>query len=283
MDEKKKVLLADFALLLAATFWGMGFVAGDMAAKAFPTFWIMTVRFLGAAVWMGLLFRRAVKSSTKEDIKAGMILGGLLFLAQPLQIIALRYTTPSKQAFLVTTYVVIVPFISWLVLRKRPQNKAFAAGAMALFGIGLISLSGSLRVELYSFLIVATGICAKKVSPLAMSFYQYLTAGGFSLITMLILGEMPQAYPFVGVGAMAYLMIVNTVGAYTLQNIAQRYTSDTHSAVLLSMESVIGYFCGVVLYGDPFTTRVLIGGLIVFGAVLLSVLNWKEIFRRKQA
>ena len=38
MDEKKKMLLADFALLLAATFWGMGFVAGDMAAKAFPTF-----------------------------------------------------------------------------------------------------------------------------------------------------------------------------------------------------------------------------------------------------
>ena len=36
MDEKKKMLLADFALLLAATFWGMGFVAGDMAAKAFP-------------------------------------------------------------------------------------------------------------------------------------------------------------------------------------------------------------------------------------------------------
>lgn len=65
----------------------------------------------------------------------------------------------------------------------------------------------------YSFLIVATGICAKKVSPLAMSFYQYLTAGGLSLITMLILGEMPQAYPLVGVGAMAYLMIVNTVGA----------------------------------------------------------------------
>ena len=30
MDEKKKMLLADFALLLAATFWGMGFVAGDM-------------------------------------------------------------------------------------------------------------------------------------------------------------------------------------------------------------------------------------------------------------
>ena len=294
MDGKKKMLLADAALLLAATFWGMGFVAGDMAANVFPTFWIMAVRFLGAAAWMGILFRRAVKNSTKADIRAGAILGGLLFLAQPLQIIALRYTTPSKQAFLVTTYVVIVPFISWLVLRKRPQGKAFAAGAMALFGIGLISLSGSLRVEfgdalsllfavVYSFLIVATGICAKKVNPLAMSFYQYLMAGLLSLITMLIFEKLPAAYPPAAVGAILYLMVVNTVGAYTLQNIAQRYTSDTHSAVLLSMESVIGYFCGVVLYGDPFTKRVLLGGLIVFGAVLLSVLNWKEIFKRKQA
>ena len=66
-------------------------------------------------------------------------------------------------------------------------------------------------------------------------------------------------------------------------NLLRNLQMGTHSAVLLSMESVIGYFCGVVLYGDPFTTRVLIGGLIVFGAVLLSVLNWKEIFRRKQA
>ena len=294
MEEKKKMLLADGALLLAATFWGMGFVAGDIAANAFPTFWIMAVRFLGAAVWMGLLFRRAVRSSTREDIRAGAILGGLLFLAQPLQIIALHDTTPSKQAFLITSYVVIVPFVSWLILRKRPQAKAFAAGILALCGIGLISLNGALRIELgdllslmfalvYSVLIVVTGICAKKVNPLAMSFYQYLAAGLLALAATLFYEGRPQAYSLPGVGAMAYLMLANTVGAYTLQNIAQRYTSDTHSAVLLSMESVIGYFCGVVLYGDPFTLRVLLGGMMVFSAVLFSVLNWKEIFKRKQA
>ena len=103
----------------------------------------------------------------------------------------------------------------------------------------------------YSFLIVATGICGEEGEPSGNVLLSISDGRRLSLITMLILGEMPQAYPLVGVGAMAYLMIVNTVGAYTLQNIAQRYTSDTHSAVLLSMESVIGYFCGVVLYGDP--------------------------------
>ncbi|MGN0136697.1 EamA family transporter [Anaerotignum sp.] len=288
MEEKKKMLLADLSLLLAAACWGGGFVAGDIAAENFPPFFIMAIRFTGAALFLGILFRRHVKSSTKADWKAGVILGSLLFIAQPIQIIALRYTSPSKQAFLITTYVVIVPFISWLVLQKRPGIKAFLAGALALAGIGLISFSGSLGMELgdgltllfsllYSFLIVATGILAKQVNPLAMSFFQYLTTGILSIGATLLFEEKTAAYPAAGIGALAYLLFINTVVAYTLQNVAQRYTSDTHSAVLISTESVIGYFCGVVLYGDPFTPKVLIGGLIVFSAVLLSVVEWGKV------
>lgn len=288
MEDKKKMLLADMALLLAAACWGGGFVAGDIAAENFSPFFIMAVRFTGAALFMGLLFRRHVKNSTKEDWKAGMILGSLLFVAQPFQIIALKYTTPSKQAFLLATYVILVPFISWLVLRKRPGIKAFVAGVLALVGIGLISLSGSLGIELgdgltllfsllYSFLIVATGILAKRVNPLAMSFFQYLTTGVLSIGTTLLFEERATVFPASGVGALVYLMTINTVVAYTLQNVAQRYTSDTHSAVLISTESVIGYFCGVVLYGDPFTPKVLMGGLIVFSAVLLSVVEWGKV------
>ena len=288
MEDKKKKLLADLALLLAAACWGGGFVAGDIAAENFSPFFIMAVRFTGAALFMGLLFRRHVKNSTKEDWKAGMILGSLLFVAQPFQIIALKYTTPSKQAFLLATYVILVPFISWLVLRKRPGIKAFVAGVLALVGIGLISLSGSLGIELgdgltllfsllYSFLIVATGILAKRVNPLAMSFFQYLTTGVLSIGTTLLFEERATVFPAAGVGALVYLMTINTVVAYTLQNVAQRYTSDTHSAVLISTESVIGYFCGVVLYGDPFTPKVLMGGLIVFSAVLLSVVEWGKV------
>lgn len=295
MDEKRKMLLADLALLLAAACWGGGFVAGDIAAEHFKPFFIMAVRFLGAAFFMGLLFFRHVRNSTKEDWKAGIVLGSLLFVAQPIQIIALKYTTPSKQAFLITTYVILVPFISWLVLRKRPGLKAFAAGALALVGIGLISLSGSLGIELgdgltllfsllYSFLIVITGILARKVNPLAMSFFQYLTAGVLSFVVTIFFEGRVEAMPLDGVLALFYLLSINTVVAYTLQNVAQRYTSDTHSAVLISTESVMGYFCGVVLYGDPFTPRVLLGGLIVFSAVLLSVVEWSKIFgkRKKQ-
>ena len=293
MNEKKKMFYADLAMLLAATFWGIGFIAGDMAAEAFPAFWIMAIRFTGAAVFMGILFRRHVKNSDMGDIKAGLILGSILFVAQPFQIIGLKYTSPSKQAFLLASYVVIVPFISWLILKKRPQTKAFAAGVLALCGIGLISLSGAATLQLgdilslifallYSFMIVATGICAKKANPLAMSFYQYLTTGVLSILASFLVEDMPQVFPKAAFIGLLYLMTINTVGAYTIQNVAQRHTTDTHAAVLISTESVIGYFCGVVLYGDPFTPRVLLGGMIVFSAVLLSVLNWGEILKRRK-
>ncbi|MDO4531133.1 MAG: DMT family transporter [Bacillota bacterium] len=291
-EQKKKMLLADLGLLLAATFWGVGFVAGDMVAATFPAFWIMAFRFTGAGLILGILFRQRMRKATKADQRAGVLLGILLFIAQPFQIIGLKYTTPSKQAFLLAAYVVIVPFVSWLVLKKRPQAKAFPAGLMALCGIGLISLNGAAAVEmgdllsiifalLYSFTIVATGVFAKKADPIVMSCYQYLTTGGLSILASFLIEDMPRVLPKTAVIALVYLTAVNTVGAYTIQNVARRYTTDTHAAVLISTQSVIGYFCGVVLYGDPFTPRVLLGGLIVFGAVLLSVVNRGDALKGK--
>lgn len=293
MKDSKKMLLADMALLIAALGWGGGFVAGDIAAEAFSPFFIMAMRFLGAAIWMLFLFAPHIRKSTKEDRRAGAILGGILCIGQPIQILGVKYTTPSKHAFLLAAYVVIVPFFSWIILKKKPQTKAFVAGILALIGIGLISLNEMNTVELgdalsllfsviYSFLIVITGILARKTDPLAMSFYQYLTTGVFSAMVVLLFEKFPNELPMLGLGALAYLILVNTVIAYTLQNVAQRYTTDTHAAVLISMESVFGYLCGVLLYGDPFTIRVLIGGLIMFSAVLLSVLNWENIINRRK-
>ena len=46
-------------------------------------------------------------------------MGAALFIGFSLQIIGLQYTTPSKNAFLTATNVVIVPFIAFLICRKK--------------------------------------------------------------------------------------------------------------------------------------------------------------------
>ncbi len=287
MTEKKKALLADLALLLAAICWGGGFIAGDIAVEHFSTFFILTIRFLSAALVIFLFFGRSIRRCEKAAIKYGIMLGVLFFFAMPLQVIALIYTSPSKQAFLVAGYAAMVPFVSWIILKKRPKLNAFFAGILVLAGIGLITLNETLKIELgdglslgfalsYAIFVVVTGIFAGKCNPLHMSFFSYLTTGTLALATALLTEKMPASFPTPGVLSLVYLATINTAVAYTLQNVAQKYTSDTHTAILLSTESLFAFVFGVFLFRDPFTPRLLIGGLIVFSAVLLSEVKRKK-------
>ena len=287
MNDKKKVFFADCALVLAAVCWGGGFIAGDIAVQYFSTFYIMAIRFLSAAIIMFIFFGRVIKRCGKAEIKSGLTLGTLFFFVMPLQVIALKYTTPSKQAFLLAGYAAMVPFISWIVLKKRPKANAFIAGVLVLIGIGLISLNSSLTIELgdslslgfsfsYAIYVVLTGIFAGKCNPIGMSFFSYLVTGIFSLIVALLFEDVPTSFPSAGLMSLAYLATINTAVAYTLQNVAQKYTTDTHTAILLSTESLFAFIFGVFFYGDPFTPRILTGGLIVFSAVIISEVKWKK-------
>jgi drug/metabolite transporter (DMT)-like permease len=287
MNEKKKALLADFALLLAAVCWGGGFIAGDIAVEHFSTFYILSIRFLSAALVTFVFFGRIIKRCGTAEIKYGLTLGLFFAVSMPLQIIGLKYTTPSKQAFLVAGYAAMVPFFSWLILKKRPKITAFFAGILVLLGIGLITLNSSFTIEIgdslslgfavaYAIFVVLTGIFAGKCNPIGMSFFSYLGTGVFSLFVALVFEEFPVSFPKAGLLALAYLATVSTAVAFTLQNVAQKYTSDSHAALFLSMESLFAFIFGVFLYGDPFTPRLLVGGLIVFSAVIISELKWKK-------
>lgn len=55
MDQKKRTLLAELALLVLAMIWGGTFVASALALRAFDPFWIMVFRFLiGSAIVLAL-------------------------------------------------------------------------------------------------------------------------------------------------------------------------------------------------------------------------------------
>ena len=107
-----KTVLADIALALVALFWGLGFVAMKDALDSYPTFWLLVIRFVSAALLMAAFFRRRLSGLSRSGIRAGMIIGLFLFLGFATQTLGLNYTTPGKQAFLTATYVVLVPFLS---------------------------------------------------------------------------------------------------------------------------------------------------------------------------
>ncbi|WP_317855153.1 DMT family transporter [Chakrabartyella piscis] len=283
-SEKKQILIADVCLLFAAMFWGGGFIAADIAVVHFTPFYLIAMRFCLASVLIYFLFRRHVHHAGKGELVGGVVIGSIMFFMLPFQVIALRYTTPSKQAFILAMYVAIVPLLSWLVSKKKPSLQTLVSGLIVIFGVGIIALTDTFTIALgdalslvgafaYALVVVATGYFVTKHNPFAISFYSYLTTGVLALVFALLFEEMPTAFPKEGVLGVLYLAIINTTVAYTLQNFAQKYTSDSHAAILVSTESVFAFVFSIMLFGEAFTWRVLIGGLVVFVGVILSQLK----------
>ena len=69
-------------------------------------------RFIVASTVLGAIVFKT-KNATKEDIKAGLIIGLFLFAGFATQTVGLQYTEAGKQAFITATNVVMVPFIYW--------------------------------------------------------------------------------------------------------------------------------------------------------------------------
>ena len=146
--QKRDILMADMGLLFVALFWGAGFVAGKFALEGMGPLNITAYRYAGAALLMLLLCLRRLRRITKKMILWAGLIGFLMFLGNTLQTIGLQYTTPGKQSFIISLYTVLVPLLSWILLRVRPSRRILAAAFIALAGIALLTLKDDFTIGL---------------------------------------------------------------------------------------------------------------------------------------
>lgn len=279
-----KKWLAIGGLILVTIIWGGGFVASDMALESMTPFQIMTVRFFLAVVLMGLISIKSLKGITKEEVKAGGLMGIALFAAFALQIIGLQYTTPSKNAFLTALNVVIVPFIAFVILKKKIGAKGIIGAFMSVAGVALLSLNGDLTVSLgdgltllcavgFAFQIFLTGEFVKKYRATVLNFIQMATAFILSVIGMFCTGETNFQVTSKGWLSVLYLGVVSTTICYLLQTASQKYVDETKSAIILSMESVFGTLFSIIILHEVITPRMVAGCVIILAAVIISNLS----------
>ncbi len=276
--------LAIGGLLLVTIIWGGGFVASDMALESMLPFQIMTVRFLLAAVLMGLMSMGSLKGIRKEELRAGILMGIALFAAFSLQIIGLQYTTPSKNAFLTALNVVIVPFIAFLILKKRIPGKVLLGAVMSVVGVALLSLDGDLRLGIgdaltllcavgFAFQIFFTGEFVKKYRATVLNFLQMATAFVLSFLSLFLFGETDFQVNTQGWLSVLYLGVVSTTICYLLQTASQKYVDETKAAIILSMESVFGTLFSMLILHEVLTPRMILGCGVILAAVIIANLS----------
>ena len=148
MSEQKQTeggLLARFAspiIILATIIWGSSFVVMKSSVDVLPTFWLLAIRFSFAALVLSLVFWKRWKVLDRQYLIGGAIMGFCLFVAYAFQTFGLARTTPGKNAFLTAVYCVIVPFLYWVIAKRRPDRFNVLAALLCIVGIGLVSVTG---------------------------------------------------------------------------------------------------------------------------------------------
>ncbi|MBP6333037.1 MAG: DMT family transporter [Aminivibrio sp.] len=276
-----KTFLADISLMLVALFWGLGFVAMKDALESYPTFWLLTLRFGSGAALMAALFRKRLAGVSPADIKAGAIIGVFLFLGFSTQTLGLNFTTPGKQAFLTATYVVIVPLFSWVFRKRFPGLLSFVASAVCLAGMAMLTLQEGSAVGagdtltlvcavFFACHILAIEHFAAKTDPVILAIVQIFMVGLLSFPFALAFETWPGFNGGSGLWSIAFTVLFCTVFAFAVQNVAQKFTPSTHTAIILSLESVFGALAGIYFLGEVFTPRMAAGCALILAAVLLT-------------
>ena len=276
--------LAKPMLFAAALIWGSSFFIMKGAVDVIPTFYLLAIRFTGGALLLGLVFWKKWKLLfTKDYLWRGAVIGAFLFLAYSVQTFGLMGTTPSKNAFLTAVYCVLVPFLYWLVMKRRPDRYNILAAVLCVAGVGFVSLNSGFTVTwgdtltlCCAFFYAAHIVAVAKVSPGKDIYLLTVFQFAFAALYAWICGACFQRLPAADVLSadlliqMAYLIVMATTVALLFQNVGQVWSDPSSAAVILSLESVFGVLFSVLFYGDPVTARLVVGFALIFVAVLCS-------------
>jgi len=293
VSDKTMKMLAKPMLFAAALIWGTSFFIMKNALDALPVFYLLAFRFTGGAVLLSVVCWKKWKHFTADYLWRGAIIGGFLFLAYTVQTFGLALTTPSKNAFLTAVYCVLVPFLTWAVVKQRPDRYNIVAAVLCVTGVGFVSLNGDLSINLGDLLTLAAAcfyashiVAVEKVAPgkdiYLLTVFQFAFAALYAWVGGLFAETFPAralADPAVFL-PLLYLCVMATTVALLFQNVGQIWSDPASASVILSLESVFGVLFSVLFYGDPVTAQLMIGFALIFVAVVCS--ETKFAFLRKK-
>ncbi|MFB3828864.1 MAG: DMT family transporter [Bryobacteraceae bacterium] len=277
-----KTWRADLALVANALIWGATFIVVKEALAEVSTLLFLALRFslAGAALW--LLFRRRLRGAGGRAWRAGVLCGVFLFSGYAFQTFGLLFTTAPKSAFITGLSTALVPLLAAAVYRIRPRRLELAGVAVAMFGMGLMTLGSGETQAMGGGDLLTLG-CAVAFAAHIVTLGHYSGDIGFEVLAVsqvavcaaLALGlfwwaEVPRIAWTPGVmTAVAITGLAATALAFTVQAWAQQYTTPTRTALIFTLEPVFAWATSYLLAGETLSGRGAAGALLILGGVLL--------------
>ncbi|WP_050615358.1 DMT family transporter [Bacillus testis] len=292
-----KSVTADLSLLAVVFVWGATFVVVQDAISFLAPFSFNSIRFFLAflALFLFYLFFTDKKKShfTRKSVTSGIILGFWLCLGYGLQTLGLLYTTPAKAGFITGLSVVLVPLLSFFLLKQRLNKNMMIGVASATIGLYMITALQASSFGMGDFLvllsaisfamhIITTGKYARHCSALPLTLVQIGTVSALSFICSLLF-EHPKTQFQLDillkkevVFALLITAIFATAFAFLAQTYFQAYTTAARVALIFSLEPVFAALTSFIMIGETFTISMVVGCCLIFAGIIAAEIPVKK-------
>ncbi len=279
-DTKRRALLADAALLTVAILWGLNFVViKDAIADTGPMTYLLW-RHVLAAIMLAAVMPRTALRTRRRDWLYGGVLGAFLFVAFATQTIGLQWTTPGKSGFITSLYIVMVPFLYWIVARRSPGWAQIGGAVLATVGLGLLSFRGGLGMSKGDLLtlvgalgfaaqIAATGFFAPRTKPSVLALTQIAAAAALFIVITPFVEPVTWDFGWQAWAAIVWTALSGTVFGFLVQAWAQKSTTSTRAAVILGLEGLFAAAFGLLFDMDVLSWRFVAGAALILVGVLI--------------
>jgi len=277
-------LKADGLLLAMTAIWGLTFVVvKDALALADPFSWLALRFLIGAAVLTAI----ARRGGGKASLKAGLILGTMLWLGFALQTVGLQYSTPSRSAFITGTFVVLTPLVSTVLFRRLPRAPSLLGVALAFAGTYWLSgaepgsgaapssatvLGDALTFGCalaYAIHLSLTEKYAAGSAPAALVATQLWVSCALSALAIPFGTPRLEPTPAL-LGALLFTGVLASALGFTAQTWAQARTTAVRAALVIATEPIFATAYSVAAGRETVGAREVTGGALILLGVLVA-------------
>jgi len=281
-----KEFKADLLLLTITALWGPAFILIKNILDDIPIFAYLSLRFILAAVVLILIYKNRLKKITREMAVHGFWIGIMLFGGMTAQIVGLSFTTASNTAFISGMNVVFIPIISAFYLHKTLSSSSIIGVLLAFTGLFFLTGGIDLNFNLGDWLVLLGALCytiqiflidkyTNSNDPIVLAIIQLSVTAILHTGVWLSFNFQPIIFNSNVIMTIIFTGVICTAFAFAGQNIAQKSTSPTHTALIFTTEPLFGAAAAMIIPNSQGITEtlgvnVIVGGILILSGMLIS-------------
>ena len=275
--------------LLTVTVWGLTFISTKvLISNGLTPTWIFIIRFAIAYLCiLTISHNRLWTDSLKDElltIATGLTGGSLYFIAENN---ALRFTFASNVSLIICATPILTMLLGKIIYKDSVSFKAVIGSLMALCGVTIVILNGSMNLGLnpkgdFLTLLAALSWAAyclllkrmnTRYSNLFITrkvfFYGLLSALFFCIFEPApALPAHHALYPIIS--NLLFLGVIASFLCYIMWNNAVKILGPEKTANYIYFTPLITILASSIILGEPVTLWMILGGAAIIGGVYLS-------------